>query len=305
MQRKDLLGLKDVSRDEILRILQTASQMKKILQSGNKKTPHLQGKSVVTLFYENSTRTRVSFDLACKYLSASSSNVSASSSSVSKGETLLDTARTLDRMEVDILIMRHPMAGAPHMMAKHVRAGVINAGDGMHEHPTQSLLDMMTIQERFTSLQGLKIAIAGDVLHSRVARSNIYGMATMGADVHIAAPQTMLPYGLAELGAKVHSNVDDAVDGAHVIMGLRIQKERQAAGIFPSIREYHKYFGIDERRAKLADKDALIMHPGPVNRGAELSSFVMDYDNCVIDEQVTNGVAVRMALLFMMTRPNN
>lgn len=305
MQRKDLLGLKDVSQDEILRILQTASQMKKILQSGNKKTPHLQGKSVITLFYENSTRTRVSFDLACKYLSATSSNVSASSSSVSKGETLLDTARTLDRMEVDILVMRHPMAGAPHLMAKHVKASVINAGDGMHEHPTQSLLDMMTIKEKFGSLRGLKIAIAGDVLHSRVARSNIYGMKTMGADVHIVAPQTMLPYGIGELGATVHKNVDDAVDGANVIMGLRIQKERQASGIFPSIREYHKYFGVDEKRVALADKDVMIMHPGPVNRGAELSSMVMDYDNCVIDEQVTNGVAIRMALLFMLTRPNN
>ena len=305
MQRKDLLGLKDVSQEEILSILQTASQMKQILKSGNKKTPHLQGKSVVTLFYENSTRTRVSFDLACKYLSASSSNVSASSSSVSKGETLLDTARTLDRMEVDILIMRHPMAGAPHLMAKHVKAGVINAGDGMHEHPTQSLLDMMTIKEKFNSLDGLKIAIAGDILHSRVARSNIYGMTTMGAEVHIAAPKTMLPYGIEELGAKVHRNVDDAVVGANVIMGLRIQKERQSAGLFPSIREYHKYFGIDENRVALADKDVMIMHPGPVNRGAELNSMVMDMDRCVIDEQVTNGVAIRMALLFMMTRPHN
>ncbi len=305
MQRKDLLGLKDVSQEEILSILQTASQMKQILKSGNKKTPHLQGKSVVTLFYENSTRTRVSFDLACKYLSASSSNVSASSSSVSKGETLLDTARTLDRMEVDILIMRHPMAGAPHLMAKHVKAGVINAGDGMHEHPTQSLLDMMTIKEKFNSLDGLKIAIAGDILHSRVARSNIYGMTTMGAEVHIAAPKTMLPYGIEELGAKVHRNVDDAVVGANVIMGLRIQKERQSAGLFPSIREYHKYFGIDENRVELADKDVMIMHPGPVNRGAELNSMVMDMDRCVIDEQVTNGVAIRMALLFMMTRPHN
>ena len=305
MQRKDLLGLKDVSQEEILSILQTASQMKQILKSGNKKTPHLQGKSVVTLFYENSTRTRVSFDLACKYLSASSSNVSASSSSVSKGETLLDTARTLDRMEVDILIMRHPMAGAPHLMAKHVKAGVINAGDGMHEHPTQSLLDMMTIKEKFNSLDGLKIAIAGDILHSRVARSNIYGMTTMGAEVHIAAPKTMLPYGIEELGAKVHRNVDDAVVGANVIMGLRIQKERQSAGLFPSIREYHKYFGIDENRVELADKDVMIMHPGPVNRGAELNSMVMDMDRCVIDEQVTNGVAIRMALLFMMTRPPN
>lgn len=305
MQKKDLLGLKDVSQDEILRILQTASQMKKILQSGNKKTPHLQGKSVVTLFYENSTRTRVSFDLACKYLSASSSNVSASSSSVSKGETLLDTARTLDRMEVDILVMRHPMAGAPHMMAKHVRASVINAGDGMHEHPTQSLLDMMTIKEKFGTLRDLKIAIAGDVLHSRVARSNIYGMKTMGADIHIVAPRTMLPYGIEELGATVDKSIEEACTGANVIMGLRIQKERQSAGIFPSIREYHKYFGIDEKRVALAQKDVMIMHPGPVNRGAELSSMVMDYDNCVIDEQVTNGVAIRMALLFMLTRQNN
>ena len=304
MQSKDLLGLKDVSKDEILRILSTASQMKKILKTGNKKTPHLQGKSVVTLFYENSTRTRVSFDLACKYLSSASSNVSASSSSVSKGETLLDTARTLDKMEVDVLVMRHPMAGAPHLMAKHVQASVINAGDGMHEHPTQSLLDMMTIKEKFGTLQGLKIAIAGDVLHSRVARSNIYGMTTMGADVHITAPQTMLPYGIEELGAKVDRNIDEAVAGANVIMGLRIQKERQSAGLFPSIREYHKYFGIDEKRVALADKDVMIMHPGPVNRGAEISSFVMDYENCVIDEQVTNGVAVRMALLFMLTRPN-
>jgi len=305
MQRKDLLGLEGVSRSEIEEILLTAVQMKKILQSGNKKTPHLQGKSVVTLFYENSTRTRVSFDLACKYLSAASSNVSASSSSVSKGETLLDTARTLDRMEVDILVMRHPMGGAPHLMAKHVKAGVINAGDGMHEHPTQALLDIMTIQEKLGPLDGMKIAIAGDILHSRVARSNIYGMQAMGAEVHIAAPKTMLPYGIEQLGAKVDSTIDEAVAGANVIMGLRIQKERQSAGLFPSIREYHKFFGIDERRVALADKDVLIMHPGPVNRGAEISSMVMSADNCVIDEQVTNGVAIRMALLFMMTRVNN
>ncbi len=305
MQRKDLLGLEGVSKSEIDEVLLTAAQMKKILQSGNKKTPHMQGRSVVTLFYENSTRTRVSFDLACKYLSASSSNVSASSSSVSKGETLLDTARTLDRMEVDLLVMRHPMGGAPHLMAKHVKAGVINAGDGMHEHPTQALLDIMTINEKFGTLKGMKIAIAGDVLHSRVARSNIYGMTAMGADVHIAAPQTMLPYGIEQLGAKVDKTIDEAVRGASVIMGLRIQKERQSSGIFPSIREYHKFFGIDEKRVALAEKNALIMHPGPVNRGAEISSMVMSADNCVIDEQVTNGVAVRMALLFMLTRANN
>ena len=305
MKRKDLLGLEDVSQDEIESILQTATQMKKILLSGNKKTPHLQGKSVITLFYENSTRTRVSFDFACKYLSASSSNVSASSSSVSKGETLLDTARTLDRMAVDVLVMRHPMAGSPHLMAKHVKASVINAGDGMHEHPTQALLDIMTIKEKFGTLKNLKITITGDVLHSRVAKSNIYGMTAMGADVHIAAPLTMLPYGIDQLGVTVDKNIDKAVAGANVIMGLRIQKERQSTGLFPSIREYHKYFGINERRVSLADKNVMIMHPGPVNRGAEISSMVMSEDNCVIDEQVTNGVAIRMALLFMLTRENN
>lgn len=302
LKSKDLLGLEGVSKQEILNILDTAKQMKKILNSGSKKTPHLQGKSVVLVFFENSTRTRVSFDLAAKYLSASTSTISASASSVSKGETLLDTARTIDSMKADIIVMRHPMSGAAHFMAENVEASVVNAGDGMHEHPTQALLDMLTIIEKKGTLQGLKIAIIGDIMHSRVARSNAYGMQTMGADVVLAGPQTMLPIGIESTGVKTTVNVDEAIKDADVVMGLRIQKERQSAGLFPSVREYCKYFGIDEKRIKLAKDDAIIMHPGPVNRGVEMSSFMIDGDMSVIDEQVTNGLAVRMALLFMLTR---
>ncbi len=302
LKSKDLLGLEGVSKEEITQILDTASQMKKILMSGSKKTPHLQGKSVILCFFENSTRTRVSFDLASKYLSASSSAISASASSVSKGETLLDTARTLDRMKADIIVLRHPMSGAPHFMAKNVEASVINAGDGMHEHPTQALLDMFTIREKKGTLEGLKVAITGDIMHSRVARSNAYGMQTMGAEVVLAGPSTMIPIGIEKCGVKTTTKVDDALDGADIVMGLRIQKERQNAGLFPSVREYYKYFGIDDRRLKLAKEDAIIMHPGPVNRGVEMSSFTIDNEMSVIDEQVTNGLAVRMALLFMLTR---
>ncbi len=302
LKSKDLLGLEGVSKDEITQILDTAAQMKKILMSGSKKTPHLQGKSVILCFFENSTRTRVSFDLASKYLSASSSAISAAVSSVSKGETLLDTARTLDRMKADVIVLRHPMSGAPHFMAKNVEASVINAGDGMHEHPTQALLDMFTIIESKGTLDGLKVAITGDIMHSRVARSNAYGMQAMGAEVVLAGPSTMIPIGIERSGVKVTNNVDKALDGADVVMGLRIQKERQSAGLFPSVREYYKYFGIDEKRLKLAKDDAIIMHPGPVNRGVEMSSFAIDSEASLIDEQVTNGLAVRMALLFMLTR---
>ncbi len=302
LKHKDLLGLNGVSKDEIVNILDTSIEMKKILLSGSKKTPHLQGKSVVLVFFENSTRTRVSFDLASKYLSASSSSISAAASSVSKGETLLDTARTIDRMQADVIVMRHPMSGAPHFMAKNVKASVINAGDGMNEHPTQALLDIFTIREMKGDLSGMKIAIVGDILHSRVARSNAYGMKTMGADVILAGSSTMIPRGIERMGIKTTTNIDDALKDADVVMGLRIQKERQSAGLFPSIREYYKHFGIDERRMRLAKDDAIIMHPGPVNRGAEMSSFVIDNDMSVIDEQVTNGLAVRMALLFMLTR---
>ena len=302
LKSKDLLGLEGVSKEEIIEIMDTAEQMKKILLSGSKKTPHLQGKSVILVFFENSTRTRVSFDLAAKYLSAASSAISASASSVSKGETLLDTARTLDRMKADVIVMRHPMSGAPHFMAKNVEASVINAGDGMHEHPTQALLDMFTVRERKGGLEGLKVAIVGDIMHSRVARSNAYGMQTMGAEVVLAGPSTMIPPGIEKTGVKVTNDVSEAVRNADVVMGLRIQKERQQAGLFPSVREYYKYFGIDEARLKAAKSDAIIMHPGPVNRGVEMSTFTIDGDMSVIDEQVTNGLAVRMALLFMLTR---
>jgi aspartate carbamoyltransferase catalytic subunit len=299
---KDLLGLEGVTKQEITSILDTSMQMKKILNSGSKKTPHLQGKSVILVFFENSTRTKVSFDLAAKYLSASSSAISASASSVTKGETLLDTARTLDRMKADVIVMRHPMSGAPHFMAKHVNASVINAGDGMHEHPTQALLDMLTVREIKGNLEGLKVAIIGDITHSRVARSNAYGMSTMGADVILSGPNTMIPPGIEQMGVRTTINVDEAVKDADVVMGLRIQKERQQAGLFPSVREYFKYFGIDQRRIELAKDDVMIMHPGPVNRGVEMSSFMIDSEMSHIDEQVTNGLAVRMALLFMLTR---
>ena len=299
---KDLLGLRYTPAEEIHEILNTTELMKVVIASNNKKTPHLQGKSIITLFYENSTRTRMSFELACKYMSGTASSVSASTSSVSKGETLIDTARTLDVMGTDVLIMRHPMTGAPHLMAKNVKAAVINAGDGINEHPTQGLLDMYTMRERFGALKGLRVAIVGDARHSRVARSNVYGLTKMGASVVVAAPPTLLPPEIEKLGVEATDKVDDAVRGADVVMGLRIQLERQKKGLFPSVREYHKYFGLTEERVAMARPHALVMHPGPVNRGVEISTEVMNLPDSKIDEQVTNGVAVRMALLFMLTR---
>jgi aspartate carbamoyltransferase catalytic subunit len=299
---KDLLGLRETPAEEIHEILNTTELMKVVIASNNKKTPHLQGKSIITLFYENSTRTRMSFELACKYMSGTASSVSASTSSVSKGETLIDTARTLDVMGTDVLIMRHPMTGAPHLMAKNVKAAVINAGDGINEHPTQGLLDMYTMRERFGALKGLRVAIVGDARHSRVARSNVYGLTKMGASVVVAGPPTLLPPEIERLGVEATDRVDDAVRGADVVMGLRIQLERQKKGLFPSVREYHKYFGLTEERIATARPHALVMHPGPVNRGVEISTEVMNLPDSKIDEQVTNGVAVRMALLFMLTR---
>ena len=299
---KDLLGLRGVSAAQIKEILDTAAQLKPVLFTSSKKTPHLQGKSIVTLFYENSTRTRMSFELAIKYMSAAAANISASASSVAKGETLLDTGRTLDRMGTDVIIIRHPMSGAPHLLAKHVRAAVINAGDGMNEHPTQALLDMFTMREHKGEIKGLKVAIIGDVMHSRVARSNIWGLGAMGADVVLAGPPTLMPCDLEAMGVRATVNVDEAIRGADVVMGLRIQRERQQSGLFPSVSEYSEFFGVSQKRLEMADKDAIVMHPGPVNRGVELNSDVIDADNSFIDEQVTNGVAVRMALLYMMTR---
>ena len=299
---KDLLGLRGVSAAQIKEILDTAAQLKPVLMTKSKKTPHLQGKSIVTLFYENSTRTRMSFELASKYMSAAAANISASASSVAKGETLLDTGRTLDHMGTDVIIIRHPMSGAPHLLAKHVRSAVINAGDGMNEHPTQALLDMFTMREKKGEIKGLKVAIIGDVMHSRVARSNIWGLNTMGAEVVLAGPPTLMPYDLEAMGVKATTDVDEALRGADVVMGLRIQRERQQSGLFPSVSEYSEFFGISSKRMELPVRDAIVMHPGPVNRGVELNSDVIDADYSFIDEQVTNGVAVRMALLYMMTR---
>jgi aspartate carbamoyltransferase catalytic subunit len=302
LKSKDILGLKDISADEIEYILDTAKTMKLILMSKNKKTPHLQGKSIVTLFYENSTRTRLSFELASKYMGASSANIVSTNSSVAKGETLIDTGRTINMMGADVVIMRHPMSGAPHLLAKHVEASVINAGDGMNEHPTQALLDIFTIREKKGSLKGLKVAIIGDIYHSRVARSNIWGMTKLGAEVCVAGPSTMMPPEIEKTGVKVYNTIHEAIIDVDVIIGLRIQKERQKNGLLPTVREYSRFFGLDDNRLKFAREDALVLHPGPVNRGIELTSSIIDGDQSLINEQVTNGVAVRMALMYLLTR---
>ncbi len=300
--KKDLLGLKDLSAEDINLILDNAETMKYILKQKNKKTPHLQGRSVITLFYENSTRTRLSFELAAKYMSANSANITASGSSVQKGESLIDTAKTIDMMGTDIIVMRHNMSGAPHLIAPLVKASVINAGDGMNEHPTQALLDMYTIREKKGGIKGLKVAIIGDIYHSRVARSDIYGLTKLGAEVSVGGPVTLLPKGMEKLGVKVFTSVQEAMIDADVVIGLRIQLERQKSGLFPSLREYSRFFGVDEKRLKFAKPDALVMHPGPVNRGVEFSSSVIDGDQSFINEQVTNGVAVRMAVMYLLSR---
>lgn len=297
----NLLGLKETSREDITAILDDAVKLKKdVLKQDVKKSNILSGKSIITLFFENSTRTRVSFELASKYLGATAANISAGGSSIAKGETLIDTAKTLEAMGTDVIIIRHSMSGSPHLISKYIGSKVINAGDGMNEHPTQALLDIMTIREKKGKVEGLKVAIVGDVKHSRVARSNIYGLNKLGAEVVLAGPSTLLPSNLEDMGVKVYTDVEKAVEGADVVMGLRIQLERQKKGLFPSIREYSKYFGIDERRLSLAKPDAILMHPGPVNRGVELNPQVADGSQSVINQQVTNGVCVRMAVLNML-----
>lgn len=300
--KHDLLGLKDLSAEQINHILETAAAMKEIVKSSNKKTPHLQGKTVVNLFYENSTRTRLSFELAAKYMSANAANISSSGSSVAKGETLTDTAETINAMGTDILVMRHNMSGAPHMLSKLIDASVVNAGDGMNEHPTQALLDMLTMIEHKGHIEGLKVAIVGDAKHSRVVRSNIYGLTKLGAEVSVGGPATLLPMGLDKMGCKVYDNIHEAIIDADIVMGLRIQLERQKKGLFPSTREYFRFFGVDEDRLKLAKPDAIVMHPGPVNRGVELSTSLIDGDRSVITDQVTSGVAVRMAVMYLLSR---
>ena len=298
---KHLLGLRDVPAEEIQLILDTAKEMRKILDSDNKKASHLQGKSVVTLFYENSTRTRLSFEMASKYLGATAANISASASSVTKGETLIDTGRTIEQMGTDVIVMRHSMSGAPHLLSQYVNCSVVNAGDGMNEHPTQALLDMLTILNHKGDLKGLKVAITGDILHSRVARSNIWGLQKMGAEVVVSSPSTLLPANIEQTGVRLAKDVTEAVRGADVVMGLRLQLERQKKALFPTGREYSKYFGVDPEVLSHADKDCIVLHPGPVNRGLELSTSVIDADNSAINEQVHSGVAVRMAVLHLLT----
>ena len=260
----------------------------------------MRGKALVTLFYENSTRTRSSFELAAKYLGASEVNISVATSSVQKGETLIDTGETLDAMHVDYIVIRHPMAGAPKLLAEHVRASVLNGGDGMHEHPTQALLDIFTMREKLGKVKGLKVAILGDIKHSRVAMSNLFALTTLGAEVHMYAPATMIPKEIEKLGARVAKSREQALDGADAVMGLRIQLERQHGGLFPSLSEYAKYYGVNDETLKYAKKDAIVLHPGPVNRGVELSPQVIDGEKSLILEQVKNGVAVRMALLKLL-----
>ena len=302
---KHLLGIKGLTTEEIIEILDRAERMKHEVLEGGKKDNLLSGKSVITLFYENSTRTRLSFELASKYLGATAANITASGSSVEKGETLEDTGKTIDEMGADAVIVRHASSGAPHMLSNYTNASVINAGDGMNEHPTQALLDFMTMREKYGSFEGLKVSIIGDVKHSRVARSNIYGLTKLGAEVVLCAPTTLMPAEIERLNVEVTTDADYAAHNADVIMGLRIQLERQKSGLFPSVREYHKLFGIDSRRLSLAKKDAIVMHPGPVNRGVELSADVAGGPQSVIGGQVTNGVCVRMAVLDMLTGGNN
>lgn len=299
--RKDLLGLEDLTVDEIGLILDTAKSFKEVSTRKVKKVPTLRGKTVVSLFFEPSTRTRISFELAAKRLSADTIGITASSSSVQKGETLKDTAKNIEAMNVDIVIIRHSTPGAPHMLANALEPSVINAGDGAHEHPTQALLDLFTIREKKGKIENLKVSIIGDIAHSRVARSNIWGLKKMGADVTVCGPSTLMPVEIERMGVKVTSDLDKAIEGADVLNVLRIQLERQKKGLFPSIREYVNLFGINLERLKKAKGDVLIMHPGPVNRGVELTPDVADGPYSVILEQVANGIAVRMAVLFLVT----
>lgn len=300
LKNKDLLGLKDLSVEEIYEILDAAAEMKKLILSGKKQSDLLKGKALVTLFYENSTRTRSSFELAAKYLGASVVNLSVATSSVQKGETLIDTGKNLDAMQVDFIVIRHQMAGAPKLLAENVKVSVLNGGDGMHEHPTQALLDICTLREKFGKLDGLKVAILGDIKHSRVAMSNLFGLKKLGAEVYMYAPATMIPKEIGKLGAHVCTSREEAVEGADAVMGLRIQLERQNGGLFPSLSEYSRFYGVNDGLLKYAKKDVLVLHPGPVNRGVELTPQVIDGEKSVILEQVTNGVAVRMALLKLL-----
>ena len=305
LRSKDILGIKDLSVEEITLILDTADSFLEVSTREIKKVPTLRGKSVINLFYEASTRTRTSFEIAAKRLSADAINISASTSSVVKGETLIDTAKNIEAMNPDIIVIRHSAAGAPHMLASLLRQSVINAGDGAHEHPTQALLDMLTIRSRKGRIAGLKAAIVGDISHSRVERSNILGLTKMGARVFVAGPATMLPRDIESLGVVAYSRIDEALRDADIVMMLRIQTEREKQNLFPSLREYAKYFSLNRKNIALAREDCIVMHPGPLNRGVEISPDIADGPHSVILDQVTNGVAVRMALLYLLTGGNN
>lgn len=298
--QKHILGINHLSPEDINFILTTAESFKEISTRKIKKVPTLRGHTIVNLFFEPSTRTRLSFEIAAKRMSADTFNISASTSSATKGETLIDTARNISAMNPDIIIIRHAFSGAAEMLTRYIDAAVINAGDGTHEHPSQGLLDMMTVREHKGRLEGLKIAIIGDILHSRVAHSNILGFTRMGSRVFLHGPATLMPKGLEQLGAKVCSSIEEAVKEADVVMALRIQKERQNDPLFPSMREYAQKYGVTRDVVGMARPDAIVMHPGPINRGVELMSDVADGPRSVILDQVTNGVAVRMALLYLV-----
>jgi aspartate carbamoyltransferase catalytic subunit len=299
MKNRNLLGIEDLPREDIEVILETASHMREIGERDVKKVPTLRGRTIVNLFFESSTRTRASFEIAGKRLSADVVNFSPSGSSLKKAESILDTARTLDAMDPDCVVVRHEVAGVPKRIADVLGAPVINAGDGAHEHPTQALLDMLTVQQEKGRIDGLTVTIVGDIAHSRVARSNIYGFRKMGAEVRVAAPPTMLPAQVETLGVKAYTSLREALDGADVVMALRIQNERLVGSWFPSVREYSATFGLDRAKLRFAKDDAIVMHPGPVNRGVELSHELTDDRSSVILNQVRNGVAVRMAVLYL------
>jgi aspartate carbamoyltransferase catalytic subunit len=301
---KDLLGLEPLSGEQIKLILDTAEPFKEISQRAIKKVPTLRGATIVNLFFESSTRTRVSFEFAEKRLSADAVNVAASGSSVSKGETLVDTARNLEAMKIDMVVIRHGASGAAQFLAERIDSNVINAGDGTHEHPTQGLLDLLTLRDHFGKLEGLKVCIVGDVLHSRVARSNIWGLKKMGAEVGVCGPRSLLPNAIDDMGVTVFTRVEEAIQWADALNILRLQLERMTAGYIPSLREYNRVFGVSRERLERAPRDVLILHPGPMNRGVEIDSDVADGPFSVILDQVTNGVAVRMAVLYMLSGGN-
>jgi aspartate carbamoyltransferase catalytic subunit len=301
LKRKDLLGIRDLSIEEVTLILETADSFKEVSGRDIKKVPTLRGKTVVNLFFEPSTRTRTSFELAAKRLSADVINFTTSTSSMVKGETLLDTASNIQAMRADFIVLRHPAAGAPHILARALQAAVINAGDGGHEHPTQALVDLFTLREKKREFRGLRVAIIGDISHSRVARSNIFALTKLGAEVRIAGPPTMIPCDIEHLGVSVFYNLDEALAGVDVIMMLRLQLERQGIALFPGIREYATCYGLTPERLRMASPDVLVMHPGPINRGVEISPEVADSVSSVILDQVTNGVAVRMAVLYLLS----